>query len=153
MTWPLTALGAVALSFLLAACGSGGGEVANTELSSPPATTAPSASTLALARAQLLPVVTTAPPGSVGARWTLLGVADGGRRVLLQTVASGGCAVFAGVLVTEGASMVTISPRTLVSRSAGGLCPDHQVLTIGSVELAAPLGRRGLSEGDASYPH
>lgn len=71
---------------------------------------------------------------------------------MLQTVASGGCAVFAGVLVTESASLVTISPRTLMSRTTGGLCPDHQVLTIGSVELAAPLGRRVLSEGDATYP-
>lgn len=145
------ALATVGLSVVLAACGSGP-EVANTRAASPPATTSASASTLELARTRLLPVVTSAPAGSVGALWTLLGLADGGRRVMLQTVASGGCAVFAGVLVTESASLVTISPRTLMSRTTGGLCPDHQVLTIGSVELAAPLGRRVLSEGDATYP-
>ena len=151
MTRPLTALATVGLSVVLAACGSGPGG-ANTKAGSPPATTSASASTLELARTRLLPVVTSAPAASVGARWTLLGMADGGRRVLLQTVASGGCAVFAGVLVKEGASLVTISPRTLVSRRTGGLCPDHQVLTIGSVELAAPLGRRVLSQGDPTYP-
>ena len=60
--------------------------------------------------------------------------------------------MFAGVQVTETAAVVTLSPRTLVSRTTGALCPDHEMLTVGSVELSAPLGTRRLSEGSPSYP-
>lgn len=140
-------MGAVALTLATAGCGS-----SPSAPSTPPPTTSASAQVLATAEVHPLRTLASPPPGSVGARWTLLGLADGGRRVLLETVASGGCAVFAGVLVTESTSLVTISPRTLAGRSSGELCPDHQVLTVGSVELSAPLGGRRLSEGRPSYP-
>jgi hypothetical protein len=145
-------VGLYVVGTLLAAC-SPAGDPAGASRLVPPPTTSASAETLAVAQARLLPVVAKAPAGSIGARWTLLGVADGGRRILLETVASGGCAVFAGVVVTESAALVTISPRTSVSRPTGALCPDHQTLTVGSVELSAPLGTRPLSEGSPSYPH
>jgi hypothetical protein len=137
---------------LLSACSTPNDQAGAPPALSPPTTSA-SAETLAAAQAQPLPVVAKAPTGSVGARWTLLAVADGGRRILLETVASGGCAVFAGVQVIETAALVTISPRTLVSRPTGALCPDHQILTVGSVELSGPLGTRPLSQGSPSYPH
>lgn len=142
----------VAMAMVLAACGSAP-EGASTASARPPATTSASPQRLAEAQDHLLPRVASDPAGSVGARWTLLAVADGGRRILLETVASGGCAAFAGVQVMEEASLVTISPRTVVNKPAGGLCPDHQVLTVGSVELSAPLDGRRLSEGDPTYPH
>lgn len=143
--------GLCVVATVLAACSRAGDPAGTSKAVSPPTTSA-SAQMLAAAQARSLPVLATAPAGSVGARWTLLAVADGGHRILLQTVASGGCARFAGVQVTETAALVTISPRTLVSRPTGGLCPDHQVLTVGSVELSAPLGRRQLSQGSPSYP-
>lgn len=148
----VAAVGLCVVATVLAACSPAGDPAGASRPVSPPTTSA-SAETLAAAQARLLPVVAKAPAGSLGARWTLLAIADGGRRILLETVASGGCAVFAGVQVTETAALVTISPRTLVSRSAGALCPDHQILTVGSVELSGPLGTRPLSQGSPSYPH
>lgn len=148
----VAAVGLCVVATVLAAC-TPAGHPAGTSRPLSPATTSASAQTLAAAQARPLPVLAKAPAGSLGARWTLLAIADGGRRILLETVASGGCAAFAGVQVTETPALVTISPRTLVSRPTGALCPDHQILTVGSVELSGPLGTRALSEGSPSYPH